>query len=273
MESQSESEIVTRPGIEGLCELIRTLLSENGCPWDRKQSPRTMAAYMTEEAYELLDAVSSGDADHVCEELGDVLFHVFFIAHLFAEKGDFGISDVIAGIVKKMIRRHPHVFGSAEADTPEAVKRQWDIIKEGERGASARASVLDGVSSGLPPLMRAYRVSQKAAGIGFDWENLAGVMEKVKEEWVEFEVEAARIPTDPEARGRAAMEFGDLIFTLANVARFAGFHPDTALVAATRKFEERFRRMELRAQNSNESIQRVPREQLEIWWNLEKTGR
>jgi tetrapyrrole methylase family protein / MazG family protein len=268
---ENSAKVAFQSAIDSLIRLIETLRSENGCPWDRKQSPKTMAGYMTEEAYELVDAVASEEAGHVCEELGDVLFHVLFIAHLYSEKGAFGLHDVVSGILDKMIRRHPHVFGSAQADTPEAVKKQWNIIKAEERGHASPQSILDGVPAGLPPLLRAFRVSEKAAGIGFDWEDLSGVMEKVLEEWGEFQRETQGMGGHSDAKHRAAMEFGDLLFTLTNVARIAGFHPDTALVSATQKFETRFRKMEALAAADGQLIGNVSRDQLENWWNQVKS--
>lgn len=251
--------------ISQLDRIIERLRGENGCPWDRKQTPRDIAVYLVEEAHELMQAIETGDVADILEELGDVLFQVLFIAKLFQEKGAFDLSAAAAVCADKMIRRHPHVFADGSADTADAVLRQWHVIKRAERAqksGNAGTSVLDPVPGSLPPLARAYRISDKAARTGFDWDDLNGVMEKVGEEWAEFQREIHS--DDAEARDRAAMEFGDLLFTLTNVARHARFHPDTALVSATRKFEDRFRHMEAAA--AGRHIDDVPREEKERMW-------
>lgn len=255
--------------ISPLDAIIERLRAENGCPWDRKQTPKSIAVYLVEEAHELMQAIEAGDEVDIQEELGDVLFQVLFIAKLFQEKGAFDLNAAAAVCAEKMIRRHPHVFGDGSADTPEAVLRQWHVIKRAERAeknGTADASILDAVPASLPPLARAYRISEKAARTGFDWDGLNGVMEKVEEEWAEFRREIRS--DDDESRHRAAMEFGDLLFTLTNVARHAKFHPDTALVSATRKFEERFRHME--AATGGRHIDDVPREEKERMWEEAK---
>ena len=161
-----------------LWDLIGTLRGEGGCPWDKKQTPASMASYLVEETYELVEAIEKGDSKEVCEELGDVLFLVLFIARLYHEKGDFDLSDLIDNAYKKMVRRHPHVFGDQNAASAEEVKQRWFKIKQGEKSNAGQASVLDSVSTRMPALMRAFRISERAAITGFDWENLEGVAHK-----------------------------------------------------------------------------------------------
>ena len=225
-----------------LMQLIQTLRGPEGCPWDKKQTPRSIVLYLIEEIYELVEAIESDNSDDICEELGDVLFQVFFIAELFREKGRFDIVEVALRTTEKMIGRHPHVFGADRLDSTEAVRERWHKIKRHEKKHSESTSVLDSVPVQLPALMRAYRISERVAREGFDWKDMSGVVEKVEEEWAEFKV-AQRA----ELREQAAMELGDVFFTLVNVARFAKVHPETVLAGATKKFEKRFKELEKRA--------------------------
>jgi MazG family protein len=172
--------------IDAIIDLIETLRGENGCPWDKKQTPQTILAYLLEETYELMDAVESGDPAEVCGELGDVLFHIFFLVSLFREMGHFDIKDIVNSNVKKMIHRHPHVFGDDDVDSADEVRKRWYKIKMEEKNASPEDSILDSIPSSLPALMRAYRISERAARTGFDWDDLSGVMKKVEVEWSEL---------------------------------------------------------------------------------------
>ncbi len=250
--------------------LIRSLRGEKGCPWDREQTPGSMAGYLLEEAYELLEAVESDKAQDVCEELGDVLFHLMFIIDCFEEKGLFGLDQVIQGITEKMTRRHPHVFGKKPLETSEAVRNQWQRIKAQENKGS-EDSILATVPQRLPALLRALRISERAAGAKFDWDDMAGVMEKVQEEWREFEAETREALAVSGKNERLALEFGDLLFTLVNVARFARLDPEKALQAATHKFESRFRFMEEQIAASGRDIRLVPQAEKEALWEKAKT--
>jgi len=225
-----------------------------------------MAIKLLEETYELVDAISKGKAEEVCEELGDVLFHIFFIAHLYLEEDRFGIETVADGITQKMVRRHPHVFGDRSVSTAEDVKQQWHVIKQAEKTDDPSVSVLDSVPRMQPALMRAYRISAKAAREGFDWEDLPGVMEKVEEELGELK-DAFAGDVDAEGDRQAVqLEFGDLLFTLVNVARFLGINPEAALTDSTDKFESRFRYMERAIRDSHRKMIEVgPEEKDEIW--------
>jgi tetrapyrrole methylase family protein/MazG family protein len=255
-------------GLERTLRLVECLLGENGCPWDRKQTPGSLTVYLIEEVFELVDAIESGDADAVCEELGDVLFQLVFVARLFAQDGHFTIDEVIRRNTEKMIRRHPHVFSDAQVSTAEGVRQRWGEIKKAEKGdGKATASVLDSVPAKLPALLRAYRLSERASGTGFDWDDLKGVMDKVGEEWTEFSAAVSGAPADD---GAAEMELGDLLFTLVNVARLARIHPEKSLSRAARKFERRFREMEKMAIDSGRSIDEVPRQEKEQLWEEAK---
>ncbi len=255
--------------IDKLLRLIETLRGENGCPWDRQQTPRSISVYLTEELYELIDAIETGDTERVCEELGDVLFHIFFIARIYEESGRFDIGRVASVNVAKMIRRHPHVFGGDQVADTGQIRRRWHEIKKAEKKQNPDESILDSVPVQLPALMRAYRLSERAASIGFDWEDIDGVMEKVKEEWTELQLAAAE-----KDRNQVADEFGDLLFTLVNLARFARIHPETALTTAIRKFEARFRRMEKTAATQGRDVSSMSQADLDaIWDHIKRSER
>ena len=234
-----------------------------------------MALYLIEETYELVDAIVSARPEAVCEELGDVLFHVMFMAHLFEESGDFDIETAAERITEKMIRRHPHVFGKDAVAGAEEVKQRWREIKKREKGRQRPVSVLDSIPAKSPALIRAYRISERAAGTGFDWQNVGQVTEKVEEEWDEFKAEVApiaaqRFQSAVDPRDRVALEFGDILFTLVNVARFLGIHPETALAASTHKFEDRFRHMEQAAAASGRSLETLSFEEMHQLWQQAK---
>lgn len=264
--------------ISALIRLIEKLSGENGCPWDRKQTPRTLAVYLIEEVYELVDAIESKSPEDICEELGDVLFQIFFLAHLYQKDGHFDLQDVARRNTRKMIRRHPHVFGQETAATSDEVRQRWHTIKMTEKNHAGSAGLLDSVPSGLPALIRAYRISERAARAGFDWKTISGVMEKVEEEWAEFKSEVDKIPPsgaqmDAKAREKLSLEFGDVLFTLVNVARFAKLHPETSLADATRKFEKRFKHMEQAIVQNGRQIDAVPYSELNALWEKAKQAK
>lgn len=256
--------------IDAIIDLIETLRGEKGCPWDKKQTPQTILAYLLEEIYELMDAVESGNPEEVCGELGDVLFHIIFLVSLFRQTGHFDIKDVVALNVKKMIRRHPHVFGNDTVDSADEVRKRWYKIKMEEKDPSSEMSILDSIPSNLPALMRAYRISERAARTGFDWEDISGVMEKVEEEWSEFKTALKKQKQSPKDHTRVALEFGDVLFTLVNVARFANIHPETALRDSTNKFERRFKYMEKRISKGQKDIRSVSQEEKDALWEKAK---
>jgi MazG family protein len=244
-----------------LMKLVETLRGKDGCPWDRKQTAKSMTIHLLEEVYELIDSMESGLPDEICEELGDVLFHIIFIASLYKEKGFFDLSTAATAITEKMTRRHPHIFGDTTVATVEDVKKQWKEIKEKENSHIESHSVLDSIPNGLPALMKAYKISERAAGTGFDWDTMNDVMKQTEDEWAEFHTALSH-----ESHEEASLEFGDILFTLVNVARFAGIHPETALSDSVKKFEKRFRCMEKKIQNNGKKIEETSRQELHTLW-------
>jgi MazG family protein len=260
-------EVNPRPSaMDDLIRVIESLRGPAGCPWDQEQTPRSIVRYLLEEAYELVDAIESEAPEPVREELGDVLFHVLFLAYMYAEQGQFDLEAVCRLIAAKMKRRHPHVFGSAQVADSAEVVRNWQQIKRNEKNPDARASVLDSVPASLPGLMRAYAVSERAAAAKFDWEALQGALEKLEEELGEFRAASGRNDSD-----QAAIEFGDILFTLVNVARFSGIHPETAIIGAVKKFERRFRAMEKIVADSGRRLESVPQEEKDRIWERIKS--
>jgi tetrapyrrole methylase family protein/MazG family protein len=257
-------------GINALNKLIDVLRGENGCPWDKKQTPRSMSVYLVEEIYELLEAIESGNTDDICEELGDVLFHILFIAKLFQEMGSFNIEDAASVNKEKMIRRHPHVFGDSKVSRPDDLRKQWHQIKMNEKTHSENKSILDSIPSGLPALRRAYRISERAARVGFDWDNISDVMQKVEEECSELKTELNESSENQES---LAIEIGDVIFTLVNVARFARIHPENALTDSIKKFENRFKYIEKVILKSGRKIESVSQGEMnELWEEAKRKG-
>ncbi len=258
------------PSIDTLQELIIALRGENGCPWDRKQTPESLCIYLIEEVYELVEAMAADDTDAIREELGDVLFQIFFVAYLYRQEGRFTLEAVLAQILSKMIRRHPHVFGSDKVENAGEVKQRWREIKQQEKGRSSD-SLLDSVPTGMPALMRSYRISERAAGTGFDWDTLEGVIAQAETEWSEFKAEVKKAGSSTQAeKTDISMEFGDVLFTLANVARLAGIHPETALSQSTQKFIRRFKLMEAMAVEQNSTLEQIPRDEMERLWQTAK---
>ena len=252
---------------ETLIELIEILRGDKGCPWDKKQTPKSIAVYLIEEIFELFDAIAADKPEEICEELGDVLFQVFFIARMYQEKGLFSIKDVVRLNAEKMIRHHPHVFGKENSQTIETIKERWHEIKLKEKIHAPDTSILDSVPARLPALMRAYRISERAAKTGFDWPDLAGVVQKVEEEW--SELKAALTKSD---KDQTALEFGDLLFTLMNVARFVRVHPEVALAASTQKFVRRFKIMEKVASKKGRNLNTLTLEEMDALWEAAKSG-
>ncbi len=258
-----------------ITDLIERLTGPDGCPWDRKQTPQTLTVYLIEEMYELVDAVHRDDAADIEEEMGDVLFQLLFLLHFYRNRHGMTIDGIVRRNVDKMIRRHPHVFGEETIETSEGVRKRWHEIKQGEKAGKGPCGLFDSIPKGVPALVRAYRVSDRAAKVGFDWETLPDVMKKVEEEWREFLAEVRstgdRDATEEE-RKRLSMEFGDILFTLVNVARFAGIHPETALAESTRKFEERFRRMEAEVRRTNGDLNTLTLDEWQGLWSRAKQG-
>jgi tetrapyrrole methylase family protein/MazG family protein/ATP diphosphatase len=225
--------------------MVRLRDPKDGCPWDLEQNFATIAPYTIEEAYEVADAIARGSPEDLADELGDLLFQVVFHAQMAQEAGLFDFGEVARGVTRKMVRRHPHVFGDAEARTSEEQTRAWEAIKARERaakaaeGASAAASVLDGVPVGLPALTRALKLSKRAARVGFAWPSVSEILAKLQEEVGEFEAEVRA-----EDRQRAGEELGDILFVCANLARELDLDPEDCLRGANAKFVRRFTQVE-----------------------------
>ena len=225
--------------INALIALVESLRGEHGCPWDQKQTPKTMLIYLIEEMYELADAIESNRVEDVREELGDVLFHIVFITRLFQETGDFSIYDVAQDIKEKMIRRHPHVFGTARLNTTDEIRQNWYQIKQNEKKHAKKESVLDSVPLKLPALMRAYRIGERTARYGFKCEDRESLLDKLNSEFEQLKHSIAHTQSD-----QIQHNFGSLLFSLVSLARLLTIHPETALSGAVKAFERRFRQME-----------------------------
>ena len=234
------------------------------CPWDRKQTFESLRPNTIEECYELCDAIVHEDRKNICKELGDVLLHVVFYAKLGSETNDFDIKDVCDRLCEKLIYRHPHVFGTGvTADTSEQVSKNWEQLKQKEKDGNR--TVLSGVPAALPSLIKAYRVQDKARGVGFDWERKEQVWNKVKEEISEFQAEI-----DSKNRQEMEAEFGDLFFSLINAARLYGINPDNALEHTNQKFIRRFNHVERRASEMGKELKDMTLAEMDSLWNEAK---
>ena len=281
-----------------LVALQARLRAPNGCPWDREQTHASLRKFLIEETYEVLDAMESSDPHEFASELGDLLLQITFHSILAEEAGAFTISDVIESIHSKMVRRHPHVFGDAKAKDSAAVLKNWEQIKaaeranangrEGNAGTAGKAtdasgapeSILSGVPRSLPGVLEAYQLTRRAAHIGFDWDSLSGIFEKLDEEKREIlaSLDSAAPPSSTAGRREKAApvsphleeEVGDLLFAAVNVARFLGADPEIALKKANRKFQTRFQWMESVALAEGHSLADLPRARMEELWNLSK---
>ena len=244
-----------------------------GCPWDLEQTFETIAPYTIEEAYEVVDAIERGDMEHLVEELGDLLLQVVFHARMAEEAGHFTFDDVIEAICKKMIRRHPHVFGDETARDAGAVKGMWERIKSEEAKAKNNESqlgILESVPRALPGLIRAVKLQKKAARVGFDWNDIEPVFDKIREEIDELE-QAFRSSDRTERRDEHTHEeTGDLLFALANLARHMKIEPESALQDANAKFLRRFRFIEDELRNSGKSVESASLDEMDLLWDQSK---
>ena len=255
-----------------LVALVDRLRGPDGCPWDREQTFDTLKPLLLEEAYETLEALDSGDRSAFCSELGDLLFQVAFLSQMAETEGAFDIDEVADGVVGKMVRRHPHVFGDAKADSAEGVLHQWEDIKRRERaggsdGGSGEDSILDRLPR-LPALLTALKITAKASRVGFDWSHIDGVFEKLEEEIGELR---QALDSPPAARPeRVEQEVGDLLFAAVNIARFLDIDPETALRKSNRKFVERFQFMEAALRREGKDLGNATLEEMEELWEQAK---
>ena len=246
---------------------------ENGCPWDVKQTFETIAPYTIEEAYEVADAIHNGTREDIRDELGDLLLQVVFHARIAEEEGSFNVADVARGVSDKMINRHPHVFGDdLHSDTPDSLQQpldadgqkiNWEDIKAEERATKGKGGVLDDIAVGLPPMLRALKLQKRAARVGYDWEHIDDVFDKMVEETDELKSELAANTPDKDA---IKDEIGDILFVAVNLARKAGVDPETALMGCNKKFERRFRYIEEQIDNKQQNINDVSLDEMESFW-------
>lgn len=263
---------------EKLVAVQARLRAPNGCPWDREQTHQTLRTYLIEEAYEVLEALESGDDAKFAEEMGDLLLQIVFHSQIATEEGRFTVADVIREIHDKMIRRHPHVFGETKAKDSAEVLRNWEQIKAEERRANAKkgetkssenlpkeASLLDGVSRALPATLEGFQLTRKASRIGFDWEDAEGVFEKLIEETGEL-----KKASEEQDQSRVEEELGDLLFAAVNLSRFLKIDPEIALKKANAKFSRRFRAMESMSRKGGREFKELPRAEMEALWETAK---
>ncbi len=263
---------------EKLVAVQARLRAPDGCPWDREQTHQSLRTYLIEEAYEVLEALESGNDAKFAEEMGDLLLQIVFHSQIAREEGRFTVAEVIRSIHDKMIRRHPHVFGKTRAKDSAEVLRNWEQIKAGERRSSGdnrdsktsesvakEDSLLDGVSRALPATLEGFQLTRKASRIGFDWEDASGVFEKMQEE-----TEELKKALKQQDQLRIEEEIGDLLFAAINLSRFLNIDPEIALKKANAKFSRRFRAMEGLAQQNGREFKDLPREEMEAFWDAAK---
>ncbi len=251
---------------EELVELMATLRGPNGCPWDRKQTLQSLKPFIIEESYEVVDAIDRDDRGDLAEELGDFLLQAVFVAEIMQEEGAFDIYDAISLLHDKLVRRHPHVFANVEAKDAEQVLVNWEKLKNEERKAESK-SVLAGVPQSLPALLKASRLTEKAARIGFDWRRTDDVFDKLDEEMAEVrEAVGAGDAT------RVHDEIGDVLFTIANIARKLEINPEEALQSTNRKFTRRFGWMEQKVRDSGRNVDELTLEEMDALWDEAKAS-
>lgn len=248
-----------------LVEIVDKLRNpRNGCPWDIKQTPKSLIPNFIEELYETVEAIEQEDCQELQEELGDLLLHIVFQAQIAAEKNDFAIDDVLQTINEKLIRRHPHVFAEVNVENDQQVMHNWEKIKQKEK-KKKRNSILDGIPKSMPALIVAYRMQEKAAAIGFDWQDVAPVIDKIREEIDELEEEIKQ-----DDRDKMEEEMGDLLFAIVNLSRKYRIDGETALRRANEKFERRFKAIEKYHIDNNMKIDESNLEKLDEIWSLVK---
>ncbi len=255
----------TKNNIKDLITIMKRLRDPiKGCAWDLEQDFSTIAPYTIEEAYEVAEAIEINDMPHLKDELGDLLFQVIFHAQMANEKGYFDFSDVIESICEKMIRRHPHIFAEESYRSAEDQTKAWENQKAEERKSKNNAaSILDGVTSGLPALSRAVKLQNRAARVGFDWPDTAQVLDKLNEEMAELSAEMVKSGD----QAKVFEEFGDMMFVYANLARHMDIDPETALRSANHKFESRFKQVEQRAKIQNKTLESMTLEEMDQLWD------
>jgi len=261
----------TKKTFQDLVEMMAQLRAPNGCPWDQEQTYATLGPMLIEEAYEVIEAAEAGDWDGLRDELGDLLFQIIFYGQIAAESGHFDVNQSIARVHEKMYRRHPHVFGTETAATTAEVLSNWEAIKAAERKSEGKEekqqSMLDGTSSKLPALLEAYQLTIKAARVKFDWQQAEDIFDKLEEEIRELREEFGRKDRDQEA---IAAELGDVLFVVANIARWHNIEPESALKATNRKFRRRFLHIEKRVQEQGKTWNEMTLGEMDSYWEEAK---
>jgi len=247
-----------------LLNVLDTLRTQ--CPWDKKQTMETLRHLTIEETYELSDAILEGDMEEIKKELGDLMMHLVFYARIASETETFKITDVLNGVCEKLISRHPHIYGDVQVENEEDVKRNWEQLKLKE----GNTSVLGGVPQSLPALVKAGRIQEKARGVGFDWDKKEQVWAKVEEELQEFKDEFNIAENETIDKEKAEGEFGDLLFSLVNYARFIDINPETALEKTNKKFIKRFQFLESKAKANGKALQDMTLAEMDVYWNEAK---
>lgn len=251
--------------IDRLVEVVAKLRAPDGCPWDREQTHNSILSDMLEEMYEFFEAVDNNNKPHMREELGDILLQVVFHSQIASEENQFTMDDVAIEIADKLVRRHPHVFGTTSVNSTEEVLTNWEAIKNREKGKEDRNSILDGIPKGLPSLFRAEKIQKKAAKVGFDWPEIAPVLDKVEEEFQEF-----RQALEAGNSDEASLELGDILFSLVNVARHQKISAEESLRKSIEKFQKRFGYIEKEHNYDPERLKRSSLEELDQLWDESK---
>ena len=251
--------------LKDLLDIMTLLRSADGCPWDREQTHDSLKRYMIEETYEVLEQIDKKDGEKLCDELGDLLLQVVFHAQISKENGEFDMNDVITGICRKLISRHTHVFGEVKADTSEKVLENWEEIKKKEKGIESHTDILKDVPSNLPALMRSFKVQQKAARIGFDWDKIDDVIAKVDEE-----IQELKDVYKSNNMERITDEMGDAFFALVNLSRFLKVQPELALTGTTNKFIKRFEYIEGESLRNGRKLEDMNLAEMDELWNEAK---
>jgi MazG family protein len=264
MKSEGENHLTAGDAFQRLVDVMRTLRGPGGCPWDHKQTIQTLRPFVLEETYEVLDAIDRDDHEALRGEIGDLIFEGVFLAQIESDEGRFSVVESLQAITEKLIRRHPHVFGSVkDVTTPTQVLEQWEEIKAREqKGAGQQASVLRGMPKSMPSLLGAHEIGTRVAAVGFDWAKTADVLDKIEEEVAEL-----RQATTSEGRERMEEEMGDLLFAIANLSRKLGIEPESALRRANQKFSERFQKLEQVFESRGLSVHDATLEQMERVWS------
>jgi tetrapyrrole methylase family protein/MazG family protein len=252
-----------RENFEALVSIMERLRSPQGCPWDREQTMASLRTYLVEEVYEVIEAIEGADPEALKEELGDLLFHILFLSRIAEEHGEFDVWEVIDQVSRKMIDRHPHVFGEKKISSSREVEQTWSDLKEKEK--RQRRSILDGVPRSLPALLRAYRITERASRVGFDWQRTDDLFAKLHEE-----IEELNQALSQGAQGKIQEEVGDLLFVLVNMARLTGNNPEEALQSTTNKFIRRFQSIEKALEKSHKRFKETSLDEMDRLWEQAK---